>query len=122
MPGSVILEHAARVQDMGRVECILDPARQCGERCRLRLEDRDRATQGRRALDKRGMAGPAAVRPADRGADDFGPGIAGFGHGHPEQTAAPIEKPDRIERPRYLLPQFRAAGGRDRDAPDRAAG
>jgi hypothetical protein len=43
--GSAALDHAARVQDVGRVEGVLDPARQCGERRRLRLEHRDRAAQ-----------------------------------------------------------------------------
>jgi hypothetical protein len=42
---SAALDHAARVEDVGRIEGVLDPARQCGERRRLRLEHRDRAAQ-----------------------------------------------------------------------------
>src|ERR1700739_4486945 len=52
---SASFDHAARIEDMSRVERVLDPARQRGERRRLRLEHRDRAAQGRCALDERGM-------------------------------------------------------------------
>ena len=76
--GSAALDHSARVEDVRRG--IFDSARQCGERRRLWLEHWYRAAQGRRALDERRMPGVAALGPADRSADDFGAGIAGFGN------------------------------------------
>src|SRR5207248_3011498 len=117
---STPLDDPAGVQNVLRVESILDPPRQRGERSRLRLEHRHRAPQGRRALDQRRMTGALTVIAADRGADRRGAAIALFGDGEPQQPAAPIEVPDGIEDARQRGADRGAARRRDRDAPDRA--
>src|SRR5438445_11284288 len=49
--GSAPFDRAARIEDTARVETLLDPDGERRKGLRLRLEDRNRAAQCRRALD-----------------------------------------------------------------------
>src|SRR5437763_5687851 len=85
------LDHAARVQDMARVEGFFDPLRQRRQRRGLRLEHRDRAAQPGGALDEAGVPGAAPVGTTNGRADHRGAGIVLFGNGEPYEAAAPVE-------------------------------
>jgi hypothetical protein len=82
---------------VARVETLLDPGSKRRERRRLRLEDRDGEAQRGGTLDQRGVSRAMPIRPADRGADNFGAAIIALGDGDPEQPASPVEIPPRIE-------------------------
>src|SRR5258708_19667699 len=84
---SEVAIHAARVQDAARIEALLDPRTQRGERAALRLEDGHDAPQRCPAADQRGV--PAESR--KRGADPRPPPIivapaAPPPHPHPAAT------------------------------------
>src|SRR5260221_13474913 len=116
---SEVAIHAARVQDAARIEALLDPRTQRGERAALRLEDGHDAAQRCPAADQRGVPAESGKRGADRrrAAIIVAPAAA---DGEPDEAAAPIEEMSGLDLAGQRGGQRPRAPRRQRQPPDYA--
>src|SRR5437016_2894311 len=107
--------HSSGIEHAFRIEALLHPLGQSGERWLLSRKDVDGCAHGGGCAHEEGMSARRAHRAGYRGCS----GIIAGGKRQPDQTACPIEQESRVRLLSDAHSKLDGPAGRNRETPKR---